>query len=310
MKYLPLTCVVLAVTFAFLGGPGAHGGEILVFPVEGSHWVNMKLLIEGLHARGHKVTVIRTSNSWYIKEDSPHYSSITITMPEAMSIEKQDFFVTFLVRMLEIQKEGASVMAFLSFYSEMLTALSKMHEEASQLVVQMFENKNLIQSLRDTKYDMVLLDPAIPVGVLVAHELKLPTVFNVRWITSGEGHFVVAPSPVSYVPTSGCAVPDKMTFSQRAKNMFHYFLNMYIDSFVVSPHYDRLVEKYFEPGTNFYHLLQGTDIWLMRVDFVFEFPRPTMPNIVYIGGFQCKAPNLYQRSLRSLCRAQVSMGLS
>ncbi|XP_046889075.1 UDP-glucuronosyltransferase 1-2-like [Hypomesus transpacificus] len=202
MKYLPLTCVVLAVTFALLGGPGAHGGEILVFPVDGSHWINMELLIKVLHARGHKVTVVHTSTSVYIKEDSPQYSSITITMPEPMSIEKEDYFVTFLVRrMLEIQKKGASVMALLSFYSEMLTELSKVHEEASQLVVQMFENKNLIQSLRDTKYDMVLLDPAIPVGVLVAHELKLPTVFNVRWITSGEGHFVVAPSPVSYVPT-------------------------------------------------------------------------------------------------------------
>ncbi|XP_055010814.1 UDP-glucuronosyltransferase 2A1-like [Boleophthalmus pectinirostris] len=32
----------------------------------------------------------------------------------------------------------------------------------------------------------------------------------------------------------------------------------------------------------------GADIWLMRVDFVFEFPRPTMPNMVYMGGFQCK----------------------
>ncbi|KAF7659643.1 hypothetical protein LDENG_00295200 [Lucifuga dentata] len=26
----------------------------------------------------------------------------------------------------------------------------------------------------------------------------------------------------------------------------------------------------------------------MRADFVFEFPRPTMPNVVYMGGFQCK----------------------
>ncbi|XP_051800939.1 UDP-glucuronosyltransferase 2A2-like isoform X3 [Acanthochromis polyacanthus] len=30
------------------------------------------------------------------------------------------------------------------------------------------------------------------------------------------------------------------------------------------------------------------DIWLVRVDFVFEFPRPTMPNVVYMEGFQCK----------------------
>lgn len=283
-----MTAVLLLVSVAYLGGPGVRAGKILVFPVDGSHWVNMNLLIQGLHARGHEVTVVRTATSWYVKEESPHYSSITIALPEAINIEEQDFFVTFLVKMLAIQREGASLMAVVSFHWEMLTALSKIHQQASQLAVEMLENKALMQSLRDAQYDVALLDPGLAPGVLVAHELKLPTVFNVRWITSGEGHFVVAPSPVSYVPASGCAVPDRMTFSQRVKNMFHYFLNVCIDRFVVSPHYDRLVEKYFEPDVTFYHLLQGTDIWLMRVDFVFEFPRPTMPNIIYIGGFQCK----------------------
>uniref|UniRef100_A0A668AKD2 UDP-glucuronosyltransferase n=1 Tax=Myripristis murdjan TaxID=586833 RepID=A0A668AKD2_9TELE len=278
----------LVVSVCFLSGPGVQGGKILVFPVDGSHWVNMDLLLQSLHARGHEVTVVRTATSWYIKEKAPHYHSITITLPEAISMEEQDFFVTFLVKMLAIQKQGASVMAFLSFQWEMLTSLSQMHYQASQLVVEMFENKSLMQSLHDTQYDVVLLDPGLPFGVLVAHKLKLPTVFNVRWITSGEGHFVVAPSPVSYVPTSGCVVSDKMTFWQRVKNMFHYLLNICIDRFIVSPHYDRLVERYFDPDVSFYHLLQGTDIWLMRMDFVFEFPRPTMPNIVYIGGFQCK----------------------
>lgn len=280
---LPL--LLLAVS---LMSPGVQGEKILVFPVDGSHWVNMNLLIQSLHTRGHEVTVVRTATSWYVKEDAPHYRSITVTLPEAIDIEEQDFFVTFLVKMLAIQREGASVMAFVNFYWEMLTSLSKIHQQASLLGVQIFENKTLLQSMRDTQFDVALLDPGLPVGVLVAHELKLPTVFNVRWITSGEGHFVVAPSPTSYVPTSGYAASDKMTFGQRVKNMFHYALNMCIDKLIVCPHYDRLVDRYFGPDVTFYHLLQGADIWLMRVDFVFEFPRPTMPNIVYIGGFQCK----------------------
>lgn len=280
---------LLAVVSAYLlTGPGVHGGKILVFPVDGSHWVNMNLLIQSLYARGHEVTVVRTATSWYIKESAPHYRSITVTLPEAIAIEEQDFFVTFLSKMLSIQKEGGSIMGFVNFYWEMLGALSKIHQQASLLGVEIFENKTLMQSIRDTKFDVVLLDPGLPVGVLVAHELKLPTVFNVRWITSGEGHFVVAPSPTSYVPTSGCALPDKMNFGQRVKNTLYYFLNTCIDKLIVCPHYDRLVDKYFGPDVKFYHLLQGADIWLMRVDFVFEFPRPTMPNIAYIGGFQCK----------------------
>ncbi|XP_056222001.1 UDP-glucuronosyltransferase 1-2-like [Seriola aureovittata] len=280
--------LLLVVSVSLLTNPSVHGGKILVFPVDGSHWVNMNLLIQSLHTRGHEVTVVRTATSWYVKENAPHYRSITVTLPEAISIEEQDFFVTFLVKMLAIQKEGASLISFVNFYWEMLSALSKIHQQASLLGVEIFENKTLMQSIRDMHFDMVLLDPGLPVGVLVAHELKLPTVFNVRWITSGEGHFVVAPSPTSYVPTSGYAASDKMTFVQRIRNTFHYVLNMCIDKFIVCPHYDRLVDRYFGPDVNFYHLLQGADIWLMRVDFVFEFPRPTMPNIVYIGGFQCK----------------------
>ncbi|XP_054605521.1 UDP-glucuronosyltransferase 2C1 [Nothobranchius furzeri] len=280
--------LLLVVTVSFLTGPDVHAGKILVFPVDGSHWVNMNLLIQNLHAKGHEVTVVRTATSWYVKEHAPHYRSITVTLPQAIVIEEEEFFVNFLMKMLEIKKEGVSPIGFMKFYWEMLNALSNIHQQASRLGVEILENRTLLQSIRDSRFDVVLLDPGLPVGVLVAHELKLPTVFNVRWITSGEGHFVVAPSPTSYVPTSGFAATDKMCFSERVKNMLFYFLNTCIDKLVVCPHYDRLVDKYFGPDVKFYHLLQGADIWLMRVDFVFEFPRPTMPNVAYIGGFQCK----------------------
>ncbi|XP_041817960.1 UDP-glucuronosyltransferase 1A5-like [Chelmon rostratus] len=283
-----VSLLLLVVSVSLLTCPSVHGGKILVFPVDGSHWLNMDLMIKSLHARGHEVTVVRTATSWYIKENAPHYRSMTITLPGAISIEEQDFFVTFLVKMLAIKKDGGSLMGFVNFYWEMLTSLSNIHHQASLLGVEIFENKTLMRSIRDTQFDMVLVDPGLPVGVVVAHELKLPTVFNVRWITSGEGHFVIAPSPTSYVPTSGNAMSDKMTFQQRVKNTLYYVLNTCIDKFVVCPHYDRLVDRYFGPDVKFYHLLQGADIWLMRVDFVFEFPRPTMPNVVYIGGFQSK----------------------
>lgn len=289
MGSLPgVSLVALLVMLSLTIGPSVHAGKILVFPVDGSHWVNMNLIIQHLHARGHEVTVVRTATSWYIKEKAPHYHSITVTLPEAISIEEQDFFVTFLVKMLQIEREGGSLMGFVKFYWEILSALSKIHQQASLLGVEMFENKTLMRSIRDSQFDVVLIDPGLPVGLLLAHELKLPTVFNARWVTSGEGHFVVAPSPTSYVPTSGNAMSDKMNFAQRMKNMLYYALNTCIDKFIVCPHYDRLVDRYFGPDVKFYHLLQGADIWLMRVDFVFEFPRPTMPNIAYIGGFQCK----------------------
>uniref|UniRef100_A0A665UFC8 UDP-glucuronosyltransferase n=1 Tax=Echeneis naucrates TaxID=173247 RepID=A0A665UFC8_ECHNA len=303
-----ISALFLPLLVVFLISPSVHGGKILVFPVEGSHWVNMNLLIQSLHARGHEVTVVRTATSWYIKESEPHYRSITVTLPEAISIEERDFFIMFLDKMLEIKRGGASLMGFLNFYWEMLMSLSKIHQQASLLAVEMFENKTLMQRIRDTHFDVVLLDPGLPAGVLVAHELKLPTVFNVRWITSGEGHFVVAPSPISYVPTSGYAASDKMSFVERIQNTFFYVLNMWIDRFVVCPHYDRLVDRYYGPDVDFYHLLQGADMWLMRVDFVFEFPRPTMPNIAYIGGFQCKPSQPLSSELEAFVQSSGEHG--
>lgn len=68
------------------------GGNILVFPVDGSHWVNMRILLEELHARGHNLTVIRASTSWYIAEKSPLYTSITIEMEEGL----ENFFDVYL----------------------------------------------------------------------------------------------------------------------------------------------------------------------------------------------------------------------
>lgn len=41
-------------------------------------------------------------------------------------------------------------------------------------------------------------------------------------------------------------------------------------------------------------LTQKADLWLMRVDFTFEFPRPTMPNVIYIGGFQGKPSKAFK----------------
>lgn len=69
-----------------------------MYPVDGSHWINMKIILEELHARGHNITVIRASNSWYIKEKSPLYSSINLEMEEAF----EDFFDIFIAEQIKV----------------------------------------------------------------------------------------------------------------------------------------------------------------------------------------------------------------
>lgn len=78
--------------------PPCNGGNILVVPVDGSHWVNMKILLEELHAKGHSITVIRASSSWYIPEKSPLYTSITIELKNFF----EDFFDVFLLEQMKV----------------------------------------------------------------------------------------------------------------------------------------------------------------------------------------------------------------
>ena len=35
-------------------------------------------------------------------------------------------------------------------------------------------------------------------------------------------------------------------------------------------------------------LVSESAMWLIRTDFSFEYPRPMMPNMEFIGGFHCK----------------------
>uniref|UniRef100_A0A8C6WYE4 UDP-glucuronosyltransferase n=1 Tax=Neogobius melanostomus TaxID=47308 RepID=A0A8C6WYE4_9GOBI len=266
----------------------SDGGKILVYPIDGSHWLNMRILVEALHARGHDITVLRSSTSWYVSEQSPHYTSITIQQQRPQNIESQGFMNFFLRRSIEIRKNRGSLWALVDFYKNLFNLIRENHKVVAEFVVTTFENKTLIKKLSDKEYDLFLTDPAFPGGVLLAHYLKLPTVFNVRWVFSGEAHFAIAPSPLSYVPQLFSQYTDKMDFTQRLANVFYHWILVYMFHFVSNPPYQAVCDRYFGPGVDAMSLMQAGDIWLMRVDFTFEFPRPTMPNVVYIGGFQGK----------------------
>uniref|UniRef100_A0A8C7WTV8 UDP-glucuronosyltransferase n=1 Tax=Oryzias sinensis TaxID=183150 RepID=A0A8C7WTV8_9TELE len=262
-----------------------QAGRILVVPMEGSHWVNMDIMIKALHSRGHHVDVVRTNKSWYIKDDAPHYKTITVSVAKTFH---KDFLNPILKKVFAYRREKTSIMSFVNLLIEMFRTMFDMHGMMCKMATTMLEDKELMGDLRRKKYDLVLTDPVWGAGIILAHALELPLVYNVRWVTSGEGHLTITPSPLSYIPMTCSRVTDKMTFIQRVKNLFFYALYEIQDMLFICPQYQAVCDKFFGPNVKYTHLLQGADLWLMIVDFVFEFPRPTMPNVVYIGGFHCK----------------------
>ncbi|XP_034447181.1 UDP-glucuronosyltransferase 2B13-like [Hippoglossus hippoglossus] len=106
------------------------GGKVLVYPVDGSHWLNMKILVEALHSQGHQITVLRSTTSWYVSEISPHYSSITVQQEQAQNLESQSFMTSFLKRSGE---HGVVVMT-------LGTLLSELGPEISEIIASAFAN--------------------------------------------------------------------------------------------------------------------------------------------------------------------------
>ncbi|TRY82310.1 hypothetical protein DNTS_009394 [Danionella cerebrum] len=245
----------------------------------------MKVLIEELHTRGHNVTVLRASNSWYIQKESPFYTSITVN--NSGGIERE-LFDEFTKHILQIRRQSLSFWTYLTLFFETAALFEEMHQNQLVLMGNIFENNALMDSLQRAKFDLVLTDPAFGGGFFLARRLDLPIVLNVRWTMHGEAHFEIAPSPLSYVPVPGLELSDKMTFGQRAMNLIGFMFSQYNKMWFVTPHYHSFCKKYFGSEINYKSILRDADIWLMRTDFIFEFPRPTMPNIVYMGGFQCK----------------------
>ncbi|XP_032880316.1 UDP-glucuronosyltransferase 1-1-like isoform X2 [Amblyraja radiata] len=257
----------------------AESGKLLAVPVDGSHWLNMKTIVEELHGRGHQIVVVYPEHSLMIKA-SLHYTSIT-------------YFIPFSQDDVEQIYRNLVQMAFYNgtFYERVRSTLEHI-SDFRQFVLSQCEyllfNTELMEELAEEKFDALLTDPFSPCGAIVGEYLTLPIVNLLRGIPCGlEYSATQCPRPLSFVPRMFTGNTDRMTFLQRAGNMLISFLDPLLCYFVYSP-FEELATRFLKKDVTLVQLLSRTSIWLMRYDFILEYPRPLMPNMVLVGGINCK----------------------
>lgn len=254
------------------------GDKLLVVPQDGSHWLSMKEIVEHLSERGHDIVVLVPEVNLLLGE-SKYYRRKIFSVPYSLE-ELQTRFRTFGRNQFV---PGAPLMGPLREYRNSMLTLEMFFSNCQSLL----KDSATLSFLRENKFDALFTDPAMPCGVILAEYLNLPSVYLFRGFPCSLEHMLgQSPSPVSYVPRFYTKFSDHMTFPQRLANFIVNILENYLYYCLYSK-YEIIVTDLLKRDVSLPSLHQNS-LWLLRYDFVFEYPRPIMPNMIFIGGINCK----------------------
>ncbi|XP_037704994.1 UDP-glucuronosyltransferase 1A1-like isoform X4 [Choloepus didactylus] len=270
--------LVLALLLCALGPTVSQGGKLLVVPTDGSHWLSMLGVIQELQQRGHEVLVVAPDATMHIKEGA-FFTLKRYPVP----YRREDLEEIFASLGHYVFKNDGFLQRVVEMYRRVQQNSALLFSSCSQLL----HNQELMAYLGDSGFDAVLVDPFLPCGPIVAQYLGLPAVYFLYTMPCGL-HFegTQCPGPPSYVPRSMSLNSDHMTFMQRVKNMLIASTEFLLCRPVYSP-YATLASEFLQRDVTVQDLMSYASVWLFRADFVRDYPRPLMPNMVFIGGVQC-----------------------
>ncbi|XP_061647218.1 UDP-glucuronosyltransferase-like isoform X1 [Phyllopteryx taeniolatus] len=261
---------------SFLGP--AEGGKVLVIPVDGSHWLSMKILVKELTHRGHEVVVLVPESS-LLMNSSEGYRTQLYKVP----YNKAELDGTF-AQLQDSVFVKSPVFTDMLFNVELLVNFTSFQGRGCRSLL---DQQPLLSQLRDEAFDLVLTDPFLPCGSILAHIFGIPAVYFLRGLPCDlDSKANRCPVPLSYVPKFYSGNTDVMTFTERVKNNILALVESYLCHLMYA-HFDELVSEYVEEGMTYKNLLSHGAIWLLRYDFVLEWPKPVMPNMFFIGGINC-----------------------
>lgn len=175
---------------------------------------------------------------------------------------------------------------FLSYrdkFEYFLTLMEFLAVQCSHLL----KRSDLMDSLKNKNFDLVVVDSFDYCTFLVAEKLRKPFV-SILCSTFGTMDFGL-PRPVSYVPVYYSSLTDHMDFWGRVRNFFMVFY-FSIKEWKIHSAFDNTIKEHFPEGSRpvLSHLVKKAELWFVNSDFAFEFAQPLLPNTVYIGGLMVK----------------------
>ncbi|XP_030581590.1 UDP-glucuronosyltransferase 2C1-like isoform X2 [Archocentrus centrarchus] len=305
----PLLLLPLALLLLLPVAP-AHGGHVLAFPGEFSHWLNMRTILEELLKRNHSVTVLVPDASPSINYNNSYEAAKFNFLVFKVSYSKEEY--------LSIMQEFIHFSMYESHASSLLHKFMKMNyfmgrtlDFGRQQCDGMLKNEQLMAILKDATFDAVLQDPMAMCGDLVAEVLGVPLILSLRFSIGSvmERHCGHAPSPPSYVPLAPLPYSDHMTFTERLINMVTYVASSLLTELAWKLSPDKYYSEIKGSASSVCETLGKADVWLIRTFWDIETPRPIPPNFKYVGGLHCKPANQLPEDLEEFVQSSGDAGV-
>ncbi|KAJ7313152.1 hypothetical protein JRQ81_004425 [Phrynocephalus forsythii] len=211
---------VLVFPLVLMFSGSSSPGKVLVWPIDFSHWLNMKVILHELIDRGHQVTVLVPSSFLGIDFSQPSQFHVeVISVP--FSKEDAEALMQDFIRMWSYQRHELS---FWRFSMNSFDLMTDMLQRSKIICDTVLLNETLLGKLESAHFDLVIADAAMPCGELVALKFNRPFIYSLRFTFGNTMERLCGglPSPPSYVPATMGGFTDRMTFTQRMGNMFFY----------------------------------------------------------------------------------------
>uniref|UniRef100_A0A8C4PRI4 UDP-glucuronosyltransferase n=1 Tax=Equus asinus TaxID=9793 RepID=A0A8C4PRI4_EQUAS len=254
MKTVQGLCVLFMLNLCFLDS--GRTGKVLVWPMDFSHWINLKVILEELHLRGHEITILVPSPSLMMDHTKIPFNVEVLQLSVTKEVLMEEFNTDLYSVIFELPR--------LSWW-EMLTKLAEMNERFFRTLKRVCDsaitNKELLSRLQAAKFDICISDPLSFCGELLAELLNIPFIYSFRF---SEGNVIERlcgglPTPSSYVPGSTTGLTDNMTFVQRLENWLFYTMNDMMFLYFLFPEWDDYYSQLIS------HVLHRTKIGSLRI---------------------------------------------
>ncbi|XP_053474666.1 UDP-glucuronosyltransferase 2C1 isoform X1 [Ictalurus furcatus] len=305
-------CESAVICFLLLFGlnqplPYVTAGKILIWPGEFSHWLNVKVIIDELVARGHSVTIVTHSATPSVKTvQSPGYNVEIIQVPHTKQdiIDNMDRFMKYWIYDLQNDNMIQSLLKLRDILN-----LSAKHNHA--LCRGLFAREDLLEKWRKEPFDVLLTDPMNMCGELLALKLNLPFIISLRFSFGNAIERLCGqlPTPPSHVPAVGLGYTDQMDFPQRVKNMLFNLFQDCLFTFLTVMKWDPLYTELMGKPTTLCDVMGKADIWLIRTYWDFEYPRPFLPNFKFVGGLHCKPAKPLPKEMEDFVQSSGDDGI-